>query len=187
MMVVTNFIKKDNPFEEYASGMIRDQEQQSDSTLSDHVQKYGLNKNEVAPNFELVNLSGETVNLSDYKGKTILLNFWATWCPPCKEEMPILQQYYEDHGAVSEIEIVAVNMTKVEGKVEIIKEFVNEYDLTFPVLLDSKDGKIMDLYEVMAFPTTYIINGDGIVTDKIIYPLNYELIDELMKTGMESK
>ncbi|MEG0258867.1 MAG: TlpA disulfide reductase family protein [Lysinibacillus sp.] len=183
--ITTNFIIKDD-LEEYPSGLIKDQtngskEDQIKKSISDN-SNYGLKKNDVAPDFKLKNLSGETVQLSDYRGKTILLNFWASWCSPCIKEMPYMQKYYEQYGNQSDIEIIAVNMTKVErGGTEKIESFIEEHKLTFPVLLDDKAGTIMDLYKVRAFPTTYIINKEGVITDKENLPLDDQLIKELIR------
>ena len=159
-----------NELNDYPSGLIED----LPSELRDNTLDYesGLEKNDIAPDFELITLTGETVRLSDYKGEKVILNFWASWCPPCRTEMPYMEKYYEEYGDSSNVEIIAVNMTKLErGKCEKIEEFVGKYKFTFPILLD-KDGEVMNLYRVMVYSTTYIINTEGIITDKVMYSVD---------------
>lgn len=180
-MVITNFsaTKSTSELDEYPSGLIEDLPEGVQDTSID--QELGLDINEFAPDFELENLAGEKVKLSDYKGKKVILNFWATWCPPCRVEMPYMQNYYEEYKDLANVEILAVNMTKIErgDKLENIKEFVNDNELTFPILLD-KDGEIMDLYRVRAYPTTYILNTEGMVTDRIVSSLDEKMMKELV-------
>ncbi|CAM5191456.1 Peroxiredoxin OS=Ureibacillus acetophenoni OX=614649 GN=SAMN05877842_101216 PE=4 SV=1 [Ureibacillus acetophenoni] len=99
----------------------------------------GIKKGQLAPDFTLQPLTGESLTLSDLKGKKVLLNFWASWCPPCKKEMPDLQDYYENYAKEENVEIVAVNLTHTEKSlttieaVEAVRLFVDSYDLTFPI------------------------------------------------------
>lgn len=180
--IKTNFISKDKrtdgtvKFEEYSNGALEDSADELVKT--DFNSK--LKKGTMAPNFKLKNLSGETISLSDYKGKKILLNFWASWCPPCKEEMPSIQKYYEERADKSNVEVITVNMTKHEqGDIERVKKFIREHKLTFPVLLDEK-GEIMNLYNIRVFPTTYIINEAGMITDIASLPLDDKIIEDLI-------
>lgn len=113
--------------------------------------------------FELNNLSGVKEKLSDYKGKVIFLNFWATWCPPCKEEMPAMENMYKalkDEGFV----IVAVDLAEEGVKVQ---KFVDDKGLTFPVLLDEK-GQAGGIYGAQSIPTTYIIGRDGNIIGRAV-------------------
>ena len=108
--------------------------------------------------FELQDLSGSTRSLSDYRGKVVFLNFWATWCGPCRFEMPSMEKLYrcfKDQG----LEIVAVNLQEDRSSVQ---GFVDEYDLSFPVLLDST-GRVGATYGARSIPTTYIMGRDGLV------------------------
>lgn len=112
-----------------------------------------------APDFTLQTLDGKTVSLSDYKGKGIFLNFWGTWCPPCRAEMPAFEKQYEakkDQGFV----ILAVNMGESKASVQ---GFVNEFGLTFPILMDP-NGQVAVQYGIDPLPTTMIINPDGKIT-----------------------
>lgn len=143
--------------------------------------KPGLAKGDVAPDFELTTLDGDAVKLSDYQGKTVMLNFWASWCPPCRSEMPHMENYYTDNKESDNMEILAVNMTKTEkNKVDSAKEFVSEYKLSFPILLD-KDSEVMKMYQIKVYPTSYIINEEGIITDKVMLPLDDKMIKQLIE------
>lgn len=129
-----------------------------------------------APNFELTTLAGETVQLSDYKGKKVILNFWATWCPPCKAEMPHMQNFYEKNKG-NDIEILAVNLTSMDKGKTDIENFVQEYGLTFDIPLD-EEGTIGAQYQAFSIPTSYIIDSKGIITKKIVGPMD----EDMMKT-----
>ncbi len=113
--------------------------------------------------FELEDVNGNFKKLSSYRGKLVFLNFWATWCGPCRYEMPSMQRIY--HELKSEgFEIVAVNLR--EGK-KMVKEFLDQYKLTFPVLLD-KDGRVGAIYGARSIPTTYLIDRDGSIIGRAI-------------------
>jgi len=118
-----------------------------------------------APGFTLEMVGGgNVVNLSDYKGKVVLLNFWASWCFPCRKEMPSMQELYQIFKDRN-FEILAVNLDKF-GKEKVLS-FVSNYGLTFPILLD-EDMKTALSYEVRNIPTSYIIDKEGIIKEKII-------------------
>ncbi len=128
-----------------------------------------------APDFKLTTLTGETVKLSDYRGKKVFINFWATWCPPCKEEMPHIQQYYEK-SAKDDVVILAINEDS-KGNRDAIQQFVNEYSLSFPILLD-ETGDVSITYEILTLPTSMIINEEGVVVEQIIGPVTEEMLHE---------
>lgn len=134
----------------------------------------GLRVGEEAPNFELKTLDGKKVKLSDYRGKKVILNFWATWCPPCKAEMPDIQKYYNE--ADDDVEILAVNIDPQYD----VKKFVREANVTFPVLLDS-DDEVNTLYRILTIPTTYFIDGEGIIRSKHLSVMTIEIIREHIK------
>ncbi len=138
----------------------------------------GLKQGELPPNFELTTITGETFNLSDHKGKKLIINFWTSWCPPCKEEMPHMENYYRKNKVSQNVEIIAVNMT-TSDRVNAVEKFVNAYELTFPIPLD-KDGSVMKAYEIIYLPETYILNSDGIIAHRIRGPVNEKLLNELM-------
>ncbi|WP_156292059.1 peroxiredoxin family protein [Oceanobacillus salinisoli] len=131
----------------------------------------GTSKGQMAPDFELTTLNGETVKLSDYRGKKVFVNFWATWCPPCRAEMPDMQELYDD----TDVEILAVNLTATEKSVEGVAEFVDEYALTFPILMD-EEGEVESMYQVNAYPTSYLIDSEGRIGYVSIGAMNYELM-----------
>ena len=111
------------------------------------------------PDFEVLDKDGNTVKLSDFYGKPILLNFWATWCPPCKAEMPDLQEAYETYG--DEVCFVMVNLTDgSRDTVEVVKTFVADNGYTFPVYFDTQSSAAM-AYGIYSIPTTFLIGADG--------------------------
>jgi peroxiredoxin len=110
-----------------------------------------------APDFSLDDLSGERIRLADQRGKVVLVNFWATWCGPCRLEMPAFQARAERFA--SQLAVLAVNFDETAGQVQ---DFVDEFGLTFPVLLDP-GAKVQDLYRVRGYPTTYVVDAEGIV------------------------
>ena len=120
-------------------------------------------KVEVAKDFTLKDLNGNEVTLSKKRGKIILLNFWATWCPPCRKEMPSMELLHKKFGG-KDFEIIAV-ATDSKGE-KLVRPFVEENNLTFPILIDEK-GDVSDLYQIHALPVTYLIGRDGLVIDKI--------------------
>ena len=130
-----------------------------------------------APDFELATLDGDTFKLSDYKGKKVILNFWATWCPPCKAEMPHMQKFYEENSDKG-IEVIAVNLTNMDNGIPDIEEFVAEYGLTFSIPLD-EEGTIGMQYQAFTIPTSYILDSDGIITKKIVGPMDEEMMKNL--------
>ncbi|MEK4254808.1 redoxin domain-containing protein [Ureibacillus sp. FSL K6-2830] len=133
-----------------------------------------------APEFTLTDLSGADVKLSDFKGKIVILNFWATWCPPCREEMPAMQKFYEQNKE-NGIEIVAVNLTNIDNGVQAVESFVQDYGLTFPILLD-KDGVVGNTYGILTLPTSYILDPKGGVIQKIIGPMNEQMMTEIVNS-----
>ncbi|MGG4096567.1 redoxin domain-containing protein [Paenibacillus lautus] len=124
----------------------------------------GLKPGLRAPDFTLMNREGQEIKLSDYRGQTVLLNFWASWCPPCKVEMPYMQDFYDKHQDENVI-ILAVNMTHLENSMSEVQSFVEQNGLTFPVLYD-QNGASTRRYEVVAYPTTYVISPDGLISER---------------------
>jgi len=133
---------------------------QEDTGIDETVgsEETGLAIGNIAPDFELTTLEGKTVRLSDYRGQRVFINFWATWCPPCRAEMPDMQKLYEQTDV--DIEILAVNMIESEKAEEDVAEFVKDYGLTFPILLDA-NSDLATTYQVRAYPTSYMIDSTG--------------------------
>ena len=113
-----------------------------------------------APDFQLSNLDGQSISLSDLRGKTVLVNFWASWCSPCRAEMPFIQRLHEGWSD-SELVILAVNAGE---DFSTVKEFVDSFGLSFMVLLDTKGEVALD-YNVRGIPATFFIDKDGIIRD----------------------
>jgi peroxiredoxin len=132
-----------------------------------------------APDFKLATLDGRSVKLSDYKGKKVILNFWATWCPPCKAEMPHMKNFYE-HNKDKGIEILAVNLTNVDKGKDAVETFAKDYQLTFTIALD-EEGTIGKQYQAFTIPTSYIIDSNGIISKKMIGPMDEEMMETLTK------
>ena len=148
---------------------------------SETVPNEGLEQGNTPPDFELTTLSGDEVRLSDLKGKKVILNFWASWCGPCKAEMPHMQNYYEKNKDSDNVEILAVNMTTQERRgMEGIENFVASHELTFPIPLD-QEGSVIDTYSVMTIPTTYMIGTDGTVAHKIVGPMDEKMLEDYIQ------
>ncbi|GAW92532.1 TlpA family protein disulfide reductase [Calderihabitans maritimus] len=133
---------------------------------------------EQAPDFTLTTLDGKKVSLSDYRGKKVLLNFWASWCPPCRAEMPDIQSYHEAHSG--EVAVLAVNIMYRETE-EKIRDFLEEGHYTFTVLLD-KNYDVQNTYKVRGVPTSYFIDSKGIIRYYKLGPLTEEEIKRWMET-----
>lgn len=123
-----------------------------------------VNVGQPAPDFAFPLLTGEVVQLSDYRGKVVFLNIWATWCGPCREEMPSMEKLYQKMKGQA-FEILAVSVDS-QGA-DVVLPFVKAYKLSLPLLLD-REGKIGRLYNTTGVPETFIIDQYGIVVSKII-------------------
>ncbi|MFC5591662.1 thiol-disulfide oxidoreductase ResA [Sporosarcina soli] len=135
-----------------------------------------LEVGDYAPDFALVDLNGEKHQLSEYKGQGVFLNFWGTWCAPCKKEMPAMGRQYEvykDQG----VQILAVNIAEPDLKV---RTFAEQYGMTFPTLIDTTKS-VMQAYNVKPLPTTLLINPEG----KIVKIITGEMSENDIKGYME--
>ena len=140
----------------------------------------GLQQGDAPPDFEMKTLAGDSVTLSELKGKKVILNFWATWCPPCRAEMPHMENYYKNLSEEDNVELVSVNLTTAENSgVKAVQEFVDAYELTFPILLDEEDRGMSD-YQVFSIPTTYILKTDGTIDNKIVGPMDEQMMEQLI-------
>lgn len=144
--------------------------------------KIGLKNGDTPPDFTLTSLDGEDVTLSELRGKKVVLNFWATWCPPCKAEMPHMQKYYEEHAKEGNVEIIAVNLTSEErdfsadGKIDTVMTFRDSFELTFPILLD-QEREVSPQYNIMTIPTTYFIDSKGYIQRVINGPMDADMLE----------
>lgn len=112
---------------------------------------------EPAPDFTLANLDGTSLSLDDLRGKNVLINFWATWCGPCRQEMPMIEAAYQAYAP--DLVVLAVNIGEEPWRV---KKFVHDLGLSFEVLMD-EDNQVQSLYRVRAYPTTYLVDTQGVV------------------------
>lgn len=113
-----------------------------------------------APGFTLTTLEGTQTSLEESRGKVVLLNFWASWCIPCKEEMPLIQAAYEkyrDQGLI----VLGINMTNLDERSEI-ERFLEETGVTFPILLD-ESGSVSTDYRIISIPTSFFVDRTGII------------------------
>lgn len=134
-------------------------------------------KGDEAPDFTLSDLNGSDVRLSDLRGKVVLIEFWATWCPPCRESIPAMNEIYKRYNEKGLV-ILGISVDKGQNVAEDIRAFVKEYSILYPVLIDSKN--INNLYGVYSIPTTFLIDKDGKVILKNI-GFSPELEDKLSK------
>ncbi|MDA1061664.1 MAG: TlpA disulfide reductase family protein [Chloroflexi bacterium] len=137
-----------------------------------------------APDFLLTVLNGEPVRLSDFRGKTVVLNFWASWCPPCRAEMPEFQELWEQRGpgvdgvgGPDDLVILAVDFLK-EDTVGAAADFVEDFELTFPVLFDTPDSDVAARYGVRGLPATYFIDPSGVIRARNLGPVFGNLLPE---------
>jgi thiol-disulfide isomerase/thioredoxin len=137
----------------------------------------------LAPDFRLETFGKDVYTLSELRGKPVLINFWASWCPPCRSEMPAIQKVYDkyqDQGFV----VLAVNSTHQDNLGDAIT-FAQIRKLTFPILLD-KDGSVGDLYEVRSLPTTFFVDLQGIIQEVVVGgPMSEALLQIRVEQLME--
>ena len=132
-----------------------------------------------APDFTLQTPEGEIYTLSELKGSAVLINLWATWCPPCRAEMPAIEkmyQEYKDQGLV----VLAVNMTYQDDPANVAP-FIQEYNLTFPVLLE-ETGKVGAAYQLRSLPSSYFIDRTGVIQEVVI---GGPMSEALLRTRIE--
>ena len=135
--------------------------------------KEGSNPGDKAPDFTLQTLYGKELSLSNLQGKKVFLNFWATWCGPCRSEMPDILKLYQNHD---NIEVLAVNVKDNKGQ---ILNFIMDNSYNFPVVLDT-NGAVSTQYTVRGIPTTYILDENGIIMAKHTGVLDYNKMKELL-------
>jgi len=143
----------------------------------------GVDKGQAASDFTLTNMQGQQVTLSSLQGQVVVLNFWATWCPPCIEEMPsmeMLYRKYKDQGLV----ILAVN-TEEDGK-ELVENFLKKTPYSFPILLDP-EADVQNQFNIFRLPETVVIDRNGIVADRVVGAIDWtgeravQLIESLLE------
>ena len=131
-------------------------------------------------NFTTTTLEGEVASLQDYKGKAVLLNFWASWCHPCRNEMPLIQDAYDNYRDQG-FEVLAINFREKE---EAIHKYLDENpSFDFSILLD--DGTINDKFTVQNLPTTFFINPDGTIENSYMGEMNEETLHVFIQEILE--
>ncbi len=152
----------------------------SNNDPSTIVERGSVSDNSPAPVFLLPDISGNRIALDDYLGKVVIINFWATWCIPCKQEIPILndisQEYPED------IVFLGVN---VGDNLETVRKYIEEVDVSYPILID-ETGVVGITYHVVGYPTTYFVDTTGIIRGKYVGLITHRIIQQyLTPLGIE--
>jgi cytochrome c biogenesis protein CcmG, thiol:disulfide interchange protein DsbE len=119
----------------------------------------------LAPEFSLPTLEGQTYSLVEQRGGPVLINMWASWCPPCRAEMPAMQRVYDEFASQG-FTILAVNTT-YQDDLNSAAAFIDELELTFPILLDL-DGQVSRQYQIRAMPTSFFVDSQGIIQEVIL-------------------
>jgi cytochrome c biogenesis protein CcmG, thiol:disulfide interchange protein DsbE len=118
-----------------------------------------------APDFQLQTVSGSKVALTDYRGKPVLINIWATWCPPCRAEMPTIQKLYSEYQPEGLV-VLGVDST-IQDTSSAVPPFAAQYGLTFPILLDV-EGQVTYLYELRSLPTSFFVDPAGVIKEVVV-------------------
>ncbi|WP_368262471.1 redoxin family protein [Clostridium disporicum] len=189
IMLVNGFVdvnkqlntKNENTVENNNSSESSSSSQNSSSSSEENAEE---EDNRLAPiDFTLYDNYGNQHTLSEYKGKTVFLNFWATWCPPCREEMPYIEELYKEYNENKDdviiLGVASPNLGR-EGTGEHITEFLKDNEMTFPVVFDEK-GSLMQGYGMNAFPSTLIIDKEGYITRYIPGAMNKETMKMLIE------
>ncbi len=133
-----------------------------------------------APDFTLDLLGGGEVTLSELRGNPVVLNIWATWCGPCREEMPAIEKVYRSYKELG-LTVIGLNLTSQDSE-QAVSDFVQELELTFPIALD-RDGSVGNRYQLMGLPTTYFIDNQGVIQSVVVGgPMSETLIQSKVET-----
>lgn len=138
--------------------------------------------NFLAPSLRLATLDGKNIALDDLRGQIVLINFWATWCPPCRAEMPEIQNAYEKYHAQG-LAVLAVDVAEDPG---VVTPFVQGLELTFPILLD-RDTSVTKRYQVNGLPTTFFVGRDGVIRASNLGGMNRAFIEAQLAPLLASK
>ena len=154
---------------------LEDEDQEEDKQEAEEVDYDDIAIGKLAPDFTLMNLDGEEVSLSDYKGKIVFLNFWATWCPHCVREMPDFNKLAAEND---DMVILAVDV--MEDK-KLVEDYIEKGGYDFDVVLDEK-GEVSMKYLISPLPTTYFIDAEGILLGRIEGALSWAHMNEILET-----
>lgn len=155
--------------------------------------KVGLSNGMIAPDFTL-QLWGtdEKVALSSYRGEIVVLNLWASWCPPCRDEMPDLNKFHNDFKDKG-VTVLGINMFKTEANQAVVDDFMVEFEITFPNVIDesisvtNQRGLVQSKYDATTIPRTYIIDQEGRIFNFHNGSISYEVIKELVEKLKEAQ
>lgn len=179
--------------EKDTDGMVKNDDQENVSVPESEADKETASENDAsvaAPDFTLKDQYGTTHSLSEYEGKTIFLNFWATWCPPCKAELPDIQRLYEAYQGETEEELVVLGVAAPlmgqEKTEEEIIAFLEENGYTYPVLMDT-EWELFESYGIYSFPTTFMIDREGNVFGYVSGQITYEIMEDIVRQTMEGR
>ncbi len=133
-----------------------------------------------APDFVLKSPQGESYTLSELRGQAVLVNLWATWCPPCRAEMPAIERMYQEYKARGFI-VLAINTTSQDDPFAVVP-FTQEYSLSFPILLDER-GEVAKAYQLRSLPSSFFIGPDGVISEVVI---GGPMSEALLRTRIEN-
>ncbi len=158
--------------EEEIEEMMAQSSDQNSSGEAGSMLEFGLSAGNTAYDFQLEDMAGNTVQLSDFRGQKVFLNFWASWCPPCRVEMPHLQEFHEEQD---DVVVLGVNVLSSESDPENVPAFVDDYGLTFTNVYGTTD--ITDLYRVESLPTSYLIGSNGVIYERVVGPVTKDILE----------
>jgi peroxiredoxin len=128
-----------------------------------------IERGSVAPGFTLARLDGGEVSLAELRGRVVLINFWATWCEPCRQEMPAMERLYHRHREAG-FELLAISVGEAP---EPVRAFRDELGLSFPILLD-RDKAVSNAYQTYRFPESYLVDREGLVVERYVGPREWD-------------
>lgn len=157
-------------------------QEENNENIEEHVHEEPLyvEIGKEAPNFTISNMDGEFVTLEDYRGKNVLLNFWATWCPYCVQEMPDMNKLYNEN---KDKDFVVLAVSVQENK-ETVAEYIKELGYDFTILLD-EEGIVADRYMIRGIPTSYMIDKEGKVKAVKMSMMTYDDMKQLLENANE--
>ena len=135
-------------------------------------------------NFHLKDLDGNSHSLSDYRGKWVIVNFWATWCPPCLEEIPDLVTFHESH---KDLDAVVIGINFEEATPEQLRVFVDDYFISYPILLSPGLDAPTPAMTIAGLPTTYIVSPEGELVARQVGPVTAQLIEEFLERKIATR
>lgn len=139
--------------------------------------KTGIHVGEKATDLQLFTSDGELVSLSNFHGKFVFINFWASWCPPCRAEMPHIQEFFNEYKN-DDFVILSVNLTHLEKNKGSAQTFIDKNQYTFPVIYDEQ-GDVDAIYKANTIPTSIIVDPEGVIHHRIVGPISKERLEKV--------